>query len=53
MNNVVDAVFDRLDIYRSNEEHVNKHKTLYLLFDSNSTMNLHEIELQIELNKFN
>lgn len=51
MNKVVDAILGRLGIYRSSGERVNEHATLYLLFDSNSTMDLHETELQVKLSR--
>ena len=51
INNVVDAVLNRLDIYRPDGEDVSGHEALDILLDPDSTIHLHEPELQVELNR--
>src|SRR5438105_3918462 len=50
MNNVADAILDRLGIYRPGGEDVSGHEALDLL-GPDPTMNLHEPELQVELDR--
>jgi hypothetical protein len=45
MNNVVDAVLDRLSIYRPGSEDGSRHKALDLLLSPDPTIDLHEPEL--------
>jgi hypothetical protein len=44
MNNVVDAILDRLGIYRPGGEDVSGHKALDLLLGQDLTIYLHEPE---------
>ena len=49
MDNVVDAVLDRLNIYRPGGEDLSAHKALDLLLGPDPTIGLHEPELQVGL----
>lgn len=51
MSNVVGAILDRLGIHRPRGEDVSWHEALDLLLGPDPTIDLHEPELQVELDR--